>query len=610
MRRTKSSDNFNNSFQMPEPSAASKKKKKKGGPEYERPPKSLVVVWLLVAGKLGFDFGTTIIAVQSLMDQGECCQSPILLGPVPLSITFPFFALVATELAMLLQAIILTLFPNIMERQRGSPLDKMGNVIVRSTFMRFLCCCCRWNVQTLMRMMSFLVLLNPYFGCLIAWMLLYQSDKTDAFMVLGFEGGSLLLHYVSVCLEGAITGFFTFLQNGILPLIPFAISVGMVLFYLKQGGVCYIVAEATFNFNGCEVCLNGYPPVNETCTFPNGTTYPFKAQSVFDLSNYDSLEGLEDITSRTFQRSYCAYQNPGGPDTNFCFFDFEDGQLDGRVENGTMSELVNATNTTINTNKCGGTVTPGDHQAQCQKYLWDPLQDDSFHCLSFGGSGDSCQLSIQNDSKEGRFKDPSKCLPNITASDTFYLWDEPVAYGKDYAWAGNTWLAYSATRWIAQIETMREAGVRVASPSVRYESPEQVKNQFSEFFDACRPSCDKKDDDSYVDLLALRVFCDPDKEFCDKKVEEVTGVLMDLSASFDARPVHITGWGVLKTNATSKLLEAMKATDGFFENGSPIKRVYWWGGGATDSTNLELQTDDGQDKTLGDVWVDTCKALN
>ncbi len=319
------------------------RKKKKRDMKYERPPRSLVLIWLLVAGELSFDLCTTVITFRSIMEDNECCGYDVVLGPVPMLVAIPFFLLVSTELALLIRAIVLTLFPNIMMAQEEARMDAEGNVVVRSTCRKILCCCFRWNVRMIMRFMGFLILMNPFFGCFIAWMLLYTSDKTESFTVLGLEGGSLLLHYVSVCLEGSITNFTTFLIHGLLPLVPFAVGVGMVLFYLKQGGVCYVIEEATFRFNGCEVCLNGYPPVDGVCTYPNGTTYLFENQNVFGLENYNSFKALEGITSRTLQVSYCADQNPNGPDTNFCFFDFEDGQLDGVVQSVVETQTESST---------------------------------------------------------------------------------------------------------------------------------------------------------------------------------------------------------------------------------------------------------------------------
>lgn len=283
----------------------SQRKKKKT--DYERPPKSLVLIWSVVAGELGFDLGTTVIAFKSMVEEDNCCGKPITLGPVPMTVTFPFFLLVAAELAILIRAIVLTLFPNLINDDEDDEETGIRNKKDRSVFMTWFCCCLRWKFRMLMRILGFLVLMNPFFGCVIAWILLYQSDKADALTVLGFEGGSLALHYLSVYLEGAITNCTEFFLHGLLPLVPFTTAVGLVLFYLKQGGVCYIADEALFKFNGCEVCSNGYPPVDGLCFLKDGSNYTFVAANVFSLDNINTLDGL---TSRTYQTSYCAHENP------------------------------------------------------------------------------------------------------------------------------------------------------------------------------------------------------------------------------------------------------------------------------------------------------------
>jgi hypothetical protein len=159
---------------------------------------------------------------------------------IPISSTIPFFLLVVAELAFLIRAISLTLWPSMMaggdDDTEPDDLEDPSRRRKRSTFMRYCCCFFRWKIQVLLKVVNFLVLLNPFFGCIIAWILMYQSDKTEAFIVLGLEGASLILHFVSVWLEGS---FHTCKEIAFhcIPLIPFFISIGLVAYYLKQGGV-------------------------------------------------------------------------------------------------------------------------------------------------------------------------------------------------------------------------------------------------------------------------------------------------------------------------------------------------------------------------------------
>lgn len=160
---------------------------------------------------------------------------------IPLGSTIPFFLLVVAELAFLIRAICLTLWPSMMvggddDTETDDPEDPSRRGKRRSAFSRCCCCFLRWKMHFLLQVVNFLVLLNPFFGCIIAWMLMYQSDETEAFVVLGLEGGSLILHFISVWLEGS---FQTCKQIAFhcIPLIPFFISIGLVAYYLKQGGV-------------------------------------------------------------------------------------------------------------------------------------------------------------------------------------------------------------------------------------------------------------------------------------------------------------------------------------------------------------------------------------
>jgi hypothetical protein len=46
----------------------------------ERPPRSIILIWVIVAAELGFDFATTIIAFISFLEDDTCCGKPITLG--------------------------------------------------------------------------------------------------------------------------------------------------------------------------------------------------------------------------------------------------------------------------------------------------------------------------------------------------------------------------------------------------------------------------------------------------------------------------------------------------------------------------------------------------
>ncbi|KAG7354715.1 hypothetical protein IV203_004071 [Nitzschia inconspicua] len=281
-----------------------------------KPSRSIVVIWLIVACELGFDFGTTIIAFLSFLEEDTCCGKPISLGPVPIGLTIPFFLLIFTELALLVRAIILTLWPSLLvggdDDTETDDLEDPGRKEKRrSALLRCFCCFFRWKMRIILQVMNFLILLNPFFGCIIAWILMYQSDKAEAFVVLGLEGASLILHFISVWLEGTYHTCKEIALNSV-PVIPFFVSIGLVTYYLKQGGVCYLGEERVFKFTGCEVC--NVTGVMEPC--PNGTSF---LDGITDLDSFDKFK--DKVLERTNQGTYCSVER------NFCFYDYDDGQI-------------------------------------------------------------------------------------------------------------------------------------------------------------------------------------------------------------------------------------------------------------------------------------------
>jgi hypothetical protein len=186
----------------------------------ERPSRSLMLIWVVMCAELGMDLGTTIIAFQSLVQEGDCCGETMELGDFPMGVTMPFFFLIVTELAFLIRTIMLTVWPSMVTGEETDEQKEIQNA--RTYFMKFCCCCLKMNIHALMGVINLLVLLNPFFGCVIAWMLLYQSDKQDSFLVLGLEGASILLHFLSVYLEGTCKTICNFLFVCI-PLLPFAV---------------------------------------------------------------------------------------------------------------------------------------------------------------------------------------------------------------------------------------------------------------------------------------------------------------------------------------------------------------------------------------------------
>ena len=55
----------------------------------------------------------------------------------------------------------------------------------------------------------------------------------------------------------------------LVPLVPFTVTCFVVWYYLERGGICFIVKDGQFWFDGCEMCADGWPPdANGLC--PDG----------------------------------------------------------------------------------------------------------------------------------------------------------------------------------------------------------------------------------------------------------------------------------------------------------------------------------------------------
>lgn len=443
---------------------------------------------------------------------------------------------------------------------------------------------------------------------------MYQSNRNDAFTVLGMEGASLALHYVAVYIEGAITDLWSLFMQGFVPFVPFVTSVSLVLYYLKQGGVCYLVASRVFKFTGCEVCIDGYPPVDGICYLQDGSSYNFVPT---DLLSPDAYSSLEKIVERSDQVSYCAADNPEGPpDINFCFFDFDTGQMDGIVVNPTEAPTRLPA---LSSNVCGATVPPGEWQTTCANELWNPSGDDSLFCFASGGLEDPCHLNIVEDGvNEGRFKDPTPCTLSLrqdgdyfSYGDVLYLWDDPSANGFGFNWAANAWLAYSLTRWEAEMTNARSRGLRVSTPSVTIQDESQAVAQMQEFFDACGEDCTNPASIAFIDVLAVHIFCNPSSgENCTIKVSSMDSTLRRLSSQFGDRPVHITKWGVKEASEDPvDLATVMDATGGYSDvvDDLVLERVFWYGGN-DDQSNLRLRNSQG--KRLGRIWSELCSDIS
>lgn len=108
--------------------------------------------------------------------------------------------------------------------------------------------------------LSWVLCVNPFLGCLIMWTLMYEVEsEADALLILGIEGAAIFLMFVTIYLERNSLSTCTMMVH-LVPLVPFTVTCFVVWYYLERGGICFIVKENNFWFDGCELCLDGWPP--------------------------------------------------------------------------------------------------------------------------------------------------------------------------------------------------------------------------------------------------------------------------------------------------------------------------------------------------------------
>jgi hypothetical protein len=212
-----------------------------------------------------------------MLNDFDCCGDTVQLGGLPLGVTVPFFILIFIEIVMLILSVKYNL-----TKTRADEANEEAARKADTSWSKFL------GASRRQKLVNGLLIINPFFGFMVAWLLLYQSNKKQCFIVLGFEAGSLVLHWLSIYFEGQPQTRISMAFH-MIPLIPFVITVIVIIVYVKQGGVCYLVDEDYFWYDGCQVCSDGTPPGDNTAC-PDG--------------------------SQDFRGTYC------GEDGSFCFFKY------------------------------------------------------------------------------------------------------------------------------------------------------------------------------------------------------------------------------------------------------------------------------------------------
>lgn len=222
--------------------------------ELRRPPATLMLIWTLVSAKLILDVVTTIIGFLTATENFDCCGVSIdFKGGLVLGFTIPFFLLLLLELGVLAVSIKQGLFGDVQEKSH----DSEGT-------------CAFLGETKMQQFINGLLLLNPFLGFFMAWMLIYQANRQNCLTVLGLESASLVLHYISIYLEGHARTRLALIVYS-LPVIPFVVTVIAIVVYMKRGGVCYLVDEDIFWYEGCQVCPDGTLPDKDTGLCADGS---------------------------------------------------------------------------------------------------------------------------------------------------------------------------------------------------------------------------------------------------------------------------------------------------------------------------------------------------
>ena len=149
---------------------------------------------------------------------------------------------------------------------------------------------------------------------------------------------------------------------------------------------------------------------------------------------------------------------------------------------------------------------------------------------------------------------------------------------------------------------------------LRAGEPGVTASNLNQFYVACGAPCRDRNSPAYININAVNVFVGP------WNVAGIQGcrdaaiyMVNEIKAYYptDNLPWYITNWSRLGTYNISDQMDAMDVVQLFFQSGSPIQRIYWFGatdyGGNSGNNFLTQPTLDG--RTLGQIWKSKCDTL-
>mmetsp|Transcript_14048 Transcript_14048/g.31854 ORF Transcript_14048/g.31854 Transcript_14048/m.31854 type:complete len:628 (+) Transcript_14048:219-2102(+) len=240
--------------------------KEEGGPRWTF---LLQVVTILTLAELGLDLGTTIISFISLIGSFDCCGQIIEVGTLTLGVTIPYFCLIVIEFIILGCSVRQARANSARDRERMKKIDNVDEEWFDDT--------ASWASLDAERtkfnfgkIIHYVLIANPFLGALITWTLLYEvSSRREAFVMLGLEGGALLLMFIGLWFERHHLNCCSLIVHAT-PLLPFAGICAVVWYYLQRGGICF--RDGSFWFDNCGLCGPNDPIPDSTETCPDGSS--------------------------------------------------------------------------------------------------------------------------------------------------------------------------------------------------------------------------------------------------------------------------------------------------------------------------------------------------
>lgn len=142
------------------------------------------------------------------------------------------------------------------------------------------------QVNTTDHILTWMVCLNPFGGCVILYTLLHSKD--DALILWIIQGASVLCLILSFWWQRPHSPCL-WIPQVLLPVVPWVLACIVLWYTMDQGGVCY--RDGAYWYDGCEVCSSsGRPATDEDC------------------SDTDAIS----------QESFCSHHGT----ERFCYFDY------------------------------------------------------------------------------------------------------------------------------------------------------------------------------------------------------------------------------------------------------------------------------------------------